>query len=400
MSNKYNILLVSCVFPPEPVVSASLSFDIAAELSKSYNVTVISPIPSRPNGMVFKEFASENYPFLLRRLKTYVGSKSTVYSRFRESHSFGLQTAKFIKSNCNNINLIYMNTWPLLAQLYTVFIAKKYSIPVVTHVQDIYPESLSPKVPFFGKILLNILLPIDRYITRYSSSLITISNGMKDLLIKTRNLTSEKVTVVFNWQDDQKFNINVKKFNKKDDYFTFMFVGSINRLANIESIIVAFKNANLKGCRLIIAGEGSEKKNLISFVEKNSIKNVKFINFDTKDIGVVQYNSDVLVLSLKPGLSSLAFPSKIPAYMFSSRPILAFVDMPSDISNTIQSANCGWVIQSGNTEELKNGFSKILTLKKSELERMGESGKKYAFTYLSRSVNLKKILVIIEGYLK
>ncbi len=327
-------------------------------------------------------------------------SKSTVYSRCRESHSFGLQTAKFIKSNCNNINLIYMNTWPLLAQLYTVFIAKKYSIPVVTHVQDIYPESLSPKVPFFGKILLNILLPIDRYITRYSSSLITISNGMKDLLIKTRNLTSEKVTVVFNWQDDQKFNINVKKFNKKDDYFTFMFVGSINRLANIESIIVAFKNANLKGCRLIIAGEGSEKKNLISFVEKNSIKNVKFINFDTKDIGVVQYNSDVLVLSLKPGLSSLAFPSKIPAYMFSSRPILAFVDMPSDISNTIQSANCGWVIQSGNTEELKNGFSKILTLKKSELERMGESGKKYAFTYLSRSVNLKKILVIIEGYLK
>jgi glycosyltransferase involved in cell wall biosynthesis len=74
--------------------------------------------------------------------------------------------------------------------------------------------------------------------------------------------------------------------------------------------------------------------------------------------------------------------------------------MPSDISNTIQSANCGWVIQSGNTEELKNSFYKIFTLKKSELERMGESGKKYALEHLSRSVNLKKILAIIEGYLK
>ena len=81
-----------------------------------------------------------------------------------------------------------MNTWPLLAQFYTVLIAKKYLIPVVTHIQDIYPESLTQKVPFCSKLLLKLLLPIDRFITRNSSSIITISNGMKDLLINTRNL--------------------------------------------------------------------------------------------------------------------------------------------------------------------------------------------------------------------
>ena len=64
--------------------------------------------------------------------------------------------------------------------------------------------------------------------------------------------------------------------------------------------------------------------------------------------------------------------------MFSSKPILAFVDMPSDISNTIQNANCGWVVQSGDIEGLKNSFSKIFTLKKSELEKMGGADNKQA----------------------
>ena len=139
---------------------------------------------------------------------------------------------------------------------------------------------------------------------------------------------------------------------------------------------------------------------VLNELDKNNIKNVTFLNFDSKDIGLVQSNSDVLVLSLKPGASSLAFPSKIPAYMFSSKPILAFVDMPSDISNTIQNANCGWVVQSGDIEGLKNSFSKIFTLKKSELEKMGESGKKYVHAHLSRKANLKRILSIIEIQLK
>jgi glycosyltransferase involved in cell wall biosynthesis len=393
------ILIVSALFPPEPVVSASLSYDIASKLSESNEVTVIAPIPSRPNGMKFEENENWNYPFVLRRVKSYISQRSTVYSRFRESHSFGIQTSKFIRKNHRNIDLIYINTWPLLAQLYILYTAKKYSIPVITHIQDIYPESLTQKLPTFGNVLNKILLPIDKFIAINSSSLITISKGMRDVLVKTRNIPINKVSVVFNWQDENKFNINANYCNKNDDYFTFMFVGSLNILADIESVIIAFKNANLYGCRLVIAGEGPEKQNLISYVESNNIDNVIFLSFNSKDVGLVQSNSDVLVLSLKQGASALAFPSKIPAYMFSSRPILAFVDIPSDIAKTVINANCGWVVPSGNIDKLKSSFINISTIKKSDLKNMGESGKKYAQKNLSRSANLNKIVSVIERHL-
>lgn len=399
MNKKSNVLIVTCVFPPEPIVSASLSFEIANELSKKNKVTVVSPFPSRPNGMKFNEIRNLHFPFEHKRLKSFISDTSTIFSRFRESHSFGIQTSNYISQNHANIDLIYMNTWPLLAQLYTIIIAKIYSIPVITHIQDIYPESLTQKFPRFGFYLNKVLLPIDNFIAKYSKLLITISYGMRDKLVETRKITIDKVHVVYNWQDESKFNINFEKMLIKKDIFTFMFVGSINILANIESIIIAFNNANLNHSELVIAGEGSEKNNLISFVKKNKIKNVKFISFDSKDVGLIQSKSDILVLSLKKGASALAFPSKIPAYMFSSRPILAFVDHPSDIANTIQNANCGWVVQSGDIDGLKKYFIETSTINKSVLKNIGQNGKRYAIKYLSRSTNLNKIVCIIESHL-
>lgn len=50
MCNTKRILIVTAVFPPEPVVSAQISYDLATELSKKYNVTVLCPPPTRPNG--------------------------------------------------------------------------------------------------------------------------------------------------------------------------------------------------------------------------------------------------------------------------------------------------------------------------------------------------------------
>ena len=47
-----NILIISAVFPPEPVVSANLSRDLAEELSKNNQVTVLCPKPTRPNGFI------------------------------------------------------------------------------------------------------------------------------------------------------------------------------------------------------------------------------------------------------------------------------------------------------------------------------------------------------------
>ena len=56
-----NILIISCVFPPEPVVSAKLSHDIAVSLSEKGDVvTVVSPKPTRPYKFKFELSETNN----------------------------------------------------------------------------------------------------------------------------------------------------------------------------------------------------------------------------------------------------------------------------------------------------------------------------------------------------
>ena len=104
-----------------------------------------------------------------------------------------------------NIDVIYINTWPLFGQYFAIRAAKTFDLPAVVHVQDIYPEALVAKIPFLKKIILKLLLPIDKYIQQNAAKVITISDGMRSILLKTRVLNKEKVKVVFNWQNEWLF---------------------------------------------------------------------------------------------------------------------------------------------------------------------------------------------------
>ena len=53
MNKRKRILIISAVFPPEQVTSAALNYDLAHELAKTYDVTVLRPYPTRPIGMQF-----------------------------------------------------------------------------------------------------------------------------------------------------------------------------------------------------------------------------------------------------------------------------------------------------------------------------------------------------------
>ena len=205
------ILILSCVFPPEPVVSANLSLDIAIALAeKSYEVTVISPKPTRPLGFKFDTQNNRKYSFKHIVIDSYTYPESKLFERMKESYSLGKAFAKYIKKNHHSIDIIYQNTWPLFSQLFVINEAKKYNIPVITHVQDIYPESLTNKLPLvISDTIYKFLLPLDKKILSNSNKVICISENMKKQLSFSRNLKENKFTIVTNWQNEEDF-INYK----------------------------------------------------------------------------------------------------------------------------------------------------------------------------------------------
>ncbi len=392
------LLIISSVFPPEPLVSANLAHDLASALSENYLVTVINPMSSRPLGFSFTENTGEKRKFGHTVLKSLTYPKSKIIGRMRESYSFGKHAAKFIHKNHNTIQGIYFNAWPLLAQFLIVKTAGKYSIPIVLHVQDIYPESLLEKLPVFKKLLIRLLLPIDKYVLHHVHQVITISPSMKSYLVNTRNLEDQKVKVIFNWQNDELFlnySKSVKK-NRDTSCFTFMFVGSLSRTAAIHVIITAFINSGLKNSRLVIAGNGSQKEMLVSLADNSRGLLIEFWDAPMLKIPEIQDKADVLVLSMQKGAAKYALPSKLVAYMFAEKPVLACVDKESDTAQAILQANCGWVVTPEDTAELGNSMRYATTLPKEDLFTYGNNGLKYARDNFSRNKNLKKMVNIIS----
>lgn len=391
------ILIASALFPPEPVVSANIAYDLACKLAEEHEVVVISPAPSRPYGMQFESLPTFS-GFKHYQLESYTYPQSAVIGRFRESYSLGLHIKRFIEHHHENIEAVYANVWPLFAQLAVAKVCQKYDIPFVIHVQDIYPESLTNKIPFIGKVLKNIILPVDKYILSSADLVVSISNQMKNELVTTRSIADSKVKVVRNWQNDDFFKDLKKDITDSDVVykdFTFLYLGSISPTAGVDLLIYAFVKANLSKSKLVIAGGGSDKEKCIKIADSYS-KNIFFIDAQPEQVASIQAQADVLLLPLRKGIAATALPSKMTAYMLSGKPILASVDQPSEIASIIIDNQCGWVTSPGNIEELSQAMQDAYSLDKENLERFGGHSLNFAKLKLSKKVNLN----LLENHVK
>jgi glycosyltransferase involved in cell wall biosynthesis len=397
LTNKKKILIISAVFPPEPVFSANLSRDLAEMLSKENEVTVLCPKPTRPHGFKMNNnFSPDNYSVF--RLNSFSYTPSKIIGRFFESHSFGKHCQTYINNNFKNIDVIYANTFPLLAQYYTVRTAKKFNIPIIIHVMDVYPESLSNKIPIFSSLINRILLPIDKFVLKNATKVVAISNRTKKYLIKTRKILDNKIIVVLNYQDETKFTeykLSNKPNNIINDPFTYMYMGNIGPVAGLDLLLQAFAQTDLKNIRLVIAGSGSMKEALKSRAYELELNTIEFWDVAEGKVPEIQNQADVMLLPIKKGAAFSSVPSKLPAYMFSEKPIIACVDAGSDTELAIKSSNCGWVIPSEDVESLTTKINEISKISNTELCKKGKNGFEYALKNFSKNNNLKQLVKTI-----
>ena len=303
------LLIVSCVFPPEPLVSAMLSFDLANGLcSLGKEVVVISPKPSRPLNYEFDK-TKKDLPFEHVVLDSYVYPESKIIGRTRESYSLGKAIERFIKDYPHPIDAIYANTWPLFSQRSVAKTALKLHIPYFIHEQDIYPESYCAKMPkLLGNLLYKLLSPIDTFVLRNATKIFAISPSMISHLSTTRGIEKEKFVLTRNWQDDTIFIEQYKPFAHMGDVCKIMYLGNVNTTANVTLIIKALSQLDRQRYHLSIIGNGPEKERCQEMGKEYGL-DITFGSVVPAEVPSKQSEADILVLCLKKGVAKTATPS-------------------------------------------------------------------------------------------
>ena len=390
------ILIITYLFDPEPIVMSTITKDLAITLSSEHQVTVLTSRPCRPYGYKFdgKVVTDPSWPFKRIVMDTYVNPESNFLGRWKENISFGKGAVSFIDNHSEEIDAIYICAFPLFAQKKIIKCARKHSIPVVNHIEDIYPEPFLQKIPYIGELVYKCFLPIDKWVVKNASVSVVIGKKIKEYFVKTREIVPEKIEVVYNWQDEGRYKVATLERNPNDP-FTFMYVGSISRAANLHLVLEAFIRSDIKNARLIFAGSGNELEALKS--EAKDHPGIVFLDAQAGKVGEIQSKADVLVLPLLPTVALRAVPSKTAAYLFSHKPILACVEKNSDVADIINEGECGWIASPSDKNELVAQMRDIAQIPFVQLRVMGEKGYLYSQKFLTKEVNLKKLADIVVG---
>lgn len=396
------ILIVNCVYDPEPVVSAQLGKSLAERLSRlDHDVRVLAPFPTRPHGFKFDveynrgeiNLEKVNDKLSVCRLPTFVSPRLNQLGRLRESISFGLASYRYINSHSHDIDKVYMNTWPIFGQFGVALACIRKKIKFIIHIQDVYPESLTNKLSSpFKQIVYSLLFPIERFILRNAEVIIAISNKMGEYLVSTRKLPRGKVQVVNNWQNDEDF----KDFegHHLSEKLTFMYLGNIGPVAGIPALLRSFVNSNINA-KLIIAGSGSMKAECEELARTFPSVDISFIDVPEGKVPEVQSKADIFVLPIIKGAAGSSVPSKLPAYMFSGKPVMGIVDLGSETERVIVEAECGWVVEPENHNAIIALFQRIVTLPKHLIERKGKNALEYGKENFSKDNNLQKLVNLV-----
>ncbi|MEO8425613.1 MAG: glycosyltransferase family 4 protein [Verrucomicrobiota bacterium] len=410
------VTIVACVYPPEPLVAGRMCHDLASFLvEEGHAVHVLCPFPSRPLGVDHPGFESRNKVdrrsesgVTVVRLPSYTAPQSSLFPRLRESIGFGRHAARFLQGQLRDSDVVYDLNWPLLGQAMVSRTAVKMNVPLVTSIFDIYPESLLEKLPRSIRFLLaGPLRGIDRRTVRRAKRVVVISENMKQVYCKSRGIPLERLVIVPTWQDERPFwplpsrSSASIRYGVATDIFTFIYLGNLGAVAGVGSLIQAFHRADLPRAQLLIIGEGSRKAASQSLAGELGCKNVRFISDpEVNNVPLLQSLADVCLLPVKRGAAFSSIPSKLAAYQFSAKPVLAAVDSGSDTARAVNESKGGWVGEPENVNWIANQMKIVSQIPPAQLHQMGLHGRAYGLENYSRAKWVEVLSDVILGVAK
>lgn len=288
-------------------------------------------------------------------------------------------------------------------------IAKKFGIPCICEVRDLWPESIF----YFNKIkesslLGRVLVKGEHWIYKKADALIFTKEGDTDYIKEKKwdveqggDIDLQKAHYINNGVDIEAFNKNINE-NKLEDpdlesgKFNVVYVGAIRPVNNVGAILdVAKLLRDYTDISFLIYGDGNQKEILENRVRDESISNVKIKGYvNKKYIPYILSKSSVNLLNYSNtqynwtrGNSS----NKLFEYMASGKPIISTVKMGYSL---IKKYQCGVELESGSPEDLAQAILEIKNMPTEEYELLGENAKKGAENFDFKILTEKLIDVI------
>ena len=353
------ILIISQYFYPENFKINDIAFFLK---SKGFDVTVLTSKPNYPEGRFFKgyNFFNKNTEIIngvkIIRVPTIPRLNGGALGMILNYLSFlFFSFFVFLFKIKNKYDLVFATLLtPATSLLPMIWIKKRFKIPVILWVLDLWPDSFYANTSFRINLVSKQIEKISNLVYNNADSIFISSNYFKKPIIKRLNST-KRFSFFPNWAEDIFYkkikNTSIDKFNYPKG-FNIVFTGNIGESQGFEDIVEAAKLTSHTSINWILIGDGRKKEWIKSQIEDNNVKNIYIPGrYPLELMPTYFYLADVLLITLKKDkVFSNTLPAKLQPYLTSGKPILG--NLSGEGLDIIKSNSIGLACNPGNPAQL------------------------------------------------
>ena len=256
---------------------------------------------------------------------------------------------------------------------------------LVFNIQDIFPDAAIETGAITNKKIISFASWLERTSYKCSDSVVLLSDDLaNNVQSKLEQKFHKRVKVIPNFVDTQAITpmSRMTKYRTElriDDALVVMYAGNVGFSQSLEMLVSAARE--LPQLIFVINGEGAARESLKK--SANGLSNVRFGDYqDVSRLSEVLATGDIHVVPLKRGLGSVSVPSKTYSILASGRPVLAAVDLDTEVPRILAAADAGVCVEPDNSAAFISAL-RAMTLDPKTLSEMGERGRKWVENHAS-----------------
>lgn len=326
------VLLLTQYFPPEIGAAQTRLFELGQELSSlGWEVEVLTALPNYPRGRILDGYDPKT------PVKETIGHLSVIRVPLRPAQkgfvdrlmcyfSFVRSATRWGPVLCTKPDVLFVESPPLFLGHAGVSLSRRWGVPMVFNVSDLWPESAR----FMGVVKNRLILAGAEALELSYYRRAALVTGTSDEIVESvrRRCPSTPAEVVTNGVDIDRFgpqfaDEGARSLLGAQDRITFAYAGVMGMAQGLNLVLdVAMAVRDLAQVQFVLVGEGAERESLQRRIEADNLHNVRLLRPQPKEkIPALLGASDVAFHVLKFSIPG-AVPSKIYEAMASGLPIL------------------------------------------------------------------------------
>ena len=395
-----HILIVSQCFYPETFRIN----DIALEFKKmGYKVTVLTGIPNYPEGKFYDGYSrktkrQEKWNGIdIIRLPIVARGKNSV-KLIMNYYSFVIAGKRWVRKTDLKADLVFsFETSPMMQVKVGCKYAKKFKVPHIVYVQDLWPENLIEVTGITNRLVIGPLNRMADKIYREANEILATSPSFVKAITDRKNpVPKDKVHYWPQYAED--FYKPLKKAKVEeipdDGSIKIAFTGNIGLAQGLDVLPKTAKLLEKENIKFVIVGDGRAKESFLQSIDEEGVAD-KFIlipRVQPEKIPTILSACDAGFVSFsKSKLWDKTIPAKLQSYMACGKAIIASAS--GETERIIKEANCGICVKQGDYKELAKQIKKI---KPSQYATYGKN----ASAYYKKHFSKKKLMSWIDGEIK